>query len=110
MCQSINNDIKIEGNVIPVKTLNIRYFVYMIISISKNYKKSYVGYTNNLTERLKKHNSNKGAKSTKGYKWKIIFKKKFLSKSNAMRYEYKLKKDRKKRLIIIKNSKKFKSC
>ena len=77
----------------------------MLISISKNKKKTYVGYTNNLAERLKKHNSNVGAKSTKGYKWKIIFKKKFLSKSNAMRYEYNLKKDRKKRLIIVKNSK-----
>jgi len=81
----------------------------MLTSISKNKKKTYVGYTNNLTSRLKKHNSNKGAKSTKGYQWKIIFKKKFLSKINAMRYEYKLKKDRKKRLIIIKKSK-FKLC
>ena len=85
------------------------YFVYMLISISGNKKKTYVGYTNNLVERLKKHNSNKGAKSTKGYKWKIIFKKKFYTKSNAMRYEYKLKKDRRKRLKIIKNSK-YKLC
>ena len=81
------------------------YFVYMLLSISTNKKKTYVGYTNNLTERLKKHNSNKGAKSTKGYKWKVIFKKKFLTKSKAMRYEYKLKKDRRMRLRIIKNSK-----
>ena len=85
------------------------YFVYMLASISENRKKSYVGYTNDLSERLNKHNSNKGAKSTKGYKWKIIFKKKFLLKSNAMSYEYKLKKNRKKRLIIIENSK-FKLC
>ena len=75
----------------------------MLTSISKNKKKTYVGYTNNLTNRLKKHNSNKGAKSTKGYKWKIIFKKKFLSKSSAMSYEYKLKKDRKKRSSILKD-------
>jgi putative endonuclease len=81
----------------------------MLTSISENRKKSYVGYTNDLSERLNKHNSNKGAKSTKGYKWKIIFKKKFLLKSNAMSYEYKLKKNRKKRLIIIENSK-FKLC
>ena len=79
------------------------YFVYMLMSISTNNKKTYVGYTNNLTERLKKHNSNKGAKSTKGYKWKIIFKKKFQTKNKAMSYEYKLKKNRKERLTIIKN-------
>ena len=79
------------------------YFVYMLMSISTNNKKTYVGYTNNLIERLKKHNSNKGAKSTKGYKWKIIFKKKFQTKSKAMSYEYKLKKNRKEKLTIIKN-------
>ena len=39
-------------------------------------KKTYVGYTNNLVKRLKKHNNSKGAKSTKGLKWQIIYKKK----------------------------------
>ena len=73
------------------------------MSISTDKKKTYVGYTNNLIERLKKHNSNKGAKSTKGYKWKIIYKKKFSKKSKAMSYEYKLKKNRKERFNIIKN-------
>ena len=66
--------------------------------------KTYVGYSVNLISRLKKHNSNKGAKATKGYKWKIIFKKKFLSKSKAMSYEYYLKNDRKRRLSILKDS------
>jgi len=78
------------------------YFVYMLLSTSENKKKTYVGYTNNLNQRLEKHNSNRGAKSTRGYKWEIIFKKKFLTKSKAMSYEYHLKKDRKKRLTIIK--------
>ena len=81
------------------------YFVYMLRSITKNKKKTYVGYTNNLQKRLIKHNSNKGAKSTRGYKWKIIFSKKFLSKKQAMSYEYKLKKDRKMRLTIVEKSK-----
>jgi len=75
----------------------------MLRNISNNKKKTYVGYTNNLEKRLIKHNSNKGAKSTKGYKWELIFKKKFLLKSKAMRYEYKLKKDRKKRTSILKD-------
>ena len=56
--------------------------------------KTYAGYSINVEKRLLKHNSNKGAKSTRGYKWKIVFKKKFKSKSDAMSYEYKLKKDR----------------
>ena len=79
------------------------YYVYMLRNISNNKKKTYVGYTNNLEKRLKSHNSNKGAKSTRGYKWKLIFKKKFLLKSKAMSYEYKLKKDRKKRSSILKD-------
>ena len=63
--------------------------------------KTYVGYSTNIKLRLEKHNSSKGAKSTKGYLWKLIFKKKFLNKSKAMSFEYKLKKDRSMRLIII---------
>ena len=79
------------------------YYVYMLKNISNNKKKTYVGYTNNLEKRLISHNTNKGAKSTRGYKWELIFKKKFLSKSKAMSYEYKLKKDRKKRISILKD-------
>ena len=77
------------------------YYVYMLKSISSNKPKSYVGYTNNLQIRLEKHNTNKGAKSTKGYKWLLIYNKKFKSKSEAMSYEYKLKKDRVKRKLIL---------
>jgi len=73
----------------------------MLKSISSNKPKSYVGYTNNLQIRLEKHNTNKGAKSTKGYKWLLIYNKKFKSKSEAMSYEYKLKKDRVKRKLIL---------
>jgi len=79
------------------------YFVYMLKSISPKKVKTYVGYTNDVQNRLKKHNNNMGAKSTKGFKWKIIYKKKFLTKSSAMKFEYKLKKDRKKRENISNN-------
>jgi putative endonuclease len=67
----------------------------MLISNEISSIKTYVGYTNNLENRLKKHNSNKGAKSTKGRKWKIIYKKKFSNKVLAMSFEYKLKKNNK---------------
>ena len=73
----------------------------MLKCISNNVNKTYVGYTNNLEQRLEKHNSNKGAKSTKGYKWLLIYNKKFKSKSDAMSYEYKLKKDKNKRKKIL---------
>ena len=75
----------------------------MLKSISPGTNKTYVGYTNNLENRLNKHNSNKGAKSTKGYKWLLIYSKKFKSKSDAMSFEYKLKKDKNTRKKILEN-------
>ena len=63
----------------------------MLKSVSSGVKKTYVGYTNNLNLRLNKHNSNKGAKSTKGYKWILIYSKKFKTKNEAMSFEYSLK-------------------
>ena len=78
------------------------HFVYILKTIDGYINKSYVGYTTDVISRLKKHNSSKGAKATRGYKWKIIYKKRFLSKSKALSFEYKLKKDRKKRLSILK--------
>ena len=80
------------------------FYVYMLKSVSSQKKKTYVGFTKNLKKRLTQHNTNKGAKFTKGNIWKIIYKKKFILKSSAMKYEYKLKNDKNKRLIIYQNS------
>ena len=77
------------------------YYVYFIKTLDGYPVKTYVGYTNNLNKRLEKHNSNVGAKSTRGYKWEFVYKKKFYSKSKALSFEYKLKKDRKERLRLL---------
>ena len=80
------------------------YFVYMLKCISSNKRLTYVGYTNNLKQRILLHNSNKGAKFTKGKKWELIYSKKFISKSKAMSYEYLLKNDKLKRNKIYKKT------
>ena len=77
------------------------YYVYFIKTLDGYPTKTYVGYSNNLNKRLEKHNSNLGAKSTRGYKWELIYKKKFYSKSKALSFEYILKKDRKERLRLL---------
>ena len=77
------------------------YYVYFIKTLDGYPAKTYVGYSNNLNKRLEKHNSNLGAKSTRGYKWELIYKKKFISKSQAMSYEYHLKNNRKLRKEIL---------
>ena len=76
----------------------------MLKSISSAKLRTYVGYTNNVKLRLEKHNTNKGAKSTRGYKWVVIYKKMFKDKSKAMSFEYSLKKNRIKRLSILKDN------
>ena len=80
----------------------MKYFVYLLISYHKNRLLSYVGYTNNLKKRLQLHNSSKGAKFTRGRKWKIIYKKSYNEKSEAMKSEYLLKKNFNKRKKIKK--------
>ena len=79
------------------------YYVYLIKTLDGYSRKTYVGYTNNLNKRLNKHNTNKGAKSTKGYKWILIYKKKFNKKIDAMKFEYKLKSNRTERKRIFCN-------
>ena len=81
--------------------MNMYFYVYMLKSISNGFNKTYVGYTKNIKNRLIKHNLNQGAKSTKGHKWILIYKKRFKNKSEAMSFEYKLKKNRKKRKMIL---------
>ena len=74
----------------------MNYYVYVLGS-EKKPKTTYVGWTNNLKNRLLKHNLGKGAKFTRGRKWKIIYKKSYNTKSEAMKNEYYLKISRKKR-------------
>ena len=79
------------------------YFVYLIVSnLKKNKKISYVGYTNNLKKRISLHNLGKGAKFTRGKKWKLVYYRKYDSRSLAMKNEYVLKKDYKLRKEIVK--------
>ena len=82
------------------------HYVYILKTLDGYLNKTYVGYSTNVNLRLKKHNASKGAKATRGYKWKIVYKKRFLSKSEALSFEYLLKKDRKKRSSILKRIKK----
>ncbi len=77
------------------------YYVYLILSKKINNYTSYVGYTNNVEKRIALHNSSKGAKFTRGKKWKLIYFKKYYNKSIAMKEEFKLKKNYKLRKQII---------
>ena len=71
----------------------MNYFVYMLKSLGKE-SITYVGYTNNLKKRINLHNNNKGAKFTRGRKWKLIYKEKLNSKKEAISREYYIKNKR----------------
>ena len=77
------------------------FFVYMLLS-KGNKSVTYVGYTNNLKKRVNLHNAGKGAKFTRGRKWKLIYKEKFKSKKEAISREYYIKKNR-----ILRNKLKY---
>ena len=71
----------------------MNFFVYMLKSLGKN-PVTYVGYTNDLKKRINLHNNNKGAKFTRGRKWKLIYKEKLNSKKEAISREYYIKNNR----------------
>ena len=80
------------------------FYVYMLRSLGSN-SVTYVGYTSNLKKRINLHNTGKGAKFTRGRKWKLIYKEKCNSKGEAISREYYIKNNRKIR-NKIKNNKK----
>ena len=78
------------------------FYVYMLKS--KGIKVvTYVGYTNDLKKRINLHNSGKGAKFTRGRKWKLIYKEKYKTKNQAISREYYIKKNRSLRNLIKNN-------
>ena len=69
------------------------YYVYMLKSKNKK-SVTYVGYTKDLQNRIRLHNTGKGAKFTRGRKWKLIYKEKHKTKSKAISREYYIKNNR----------------
>ncbi len=76
----------------------------MLKSLNKK-KVTYVGYTKNLSNRIKLHNTGKGAKFTRGRQWKLIYKEKYNTINQAISREYYIKKNRTLRNFIKKNNK-----
>ena len=72
----------------------MKHFVYLLITKTNKKTISYVGFTSDLKHRIKLHNSGKGAKFTRGRKWKLIYKEKIRSKKEAISREYYIKKNR----------------
>ncbi|HEX3711003.1 MAG TPA: GIY-YIG nuclease family protein [Pseudolabrys sp.] len=69
-------------------------FVYVLGTAAKDRHLTYVGWTNDIERRLKKHNIGKGARTTRGRKWVLLHSEWFATRSEAMSREWHLKRDR----------------
>lgn len=66
-----------------------KHFVYILLT-EKN--TLYCGYTNNVEKRFIEHYIGAGAKYTKAFKpVRVVYVKEFLTKSQALKEEYKIK-------------------
>jgi putative endonuclease len=72
----------------------MRFYVYVLGSHAKGRTLTYVGWTNDVTRRLEKHNAGKGARTTRGRVWVLLHSETFATKSQAMSREWHLKRER----------------
>ncbi len=69
-------------------------FVYILGSEAQNGYRTYVGWTTDLGRRLDQHNGGTGARSTRGYKWFLLYAERYATRGEAMSREWHLKRDR----------------
>ena len=69
-------------------------FVYVLGCCHKGRWLSYVGWTNDVAQRLAKHNNGTGARSTRGRAWTLLHTEGFGTRNEAMSREWHLKRDR----------------
>ena len=70
--------------------MNKKYYVYILLTENNTY---YCGYTDDVEKRFQKHVKGKAAKYTRANKpVKIVYKKEFSTKEEAMKEEYRIKK------------------
>ena len=81
-------------------------FVYVLAAQNPDGRTiTYVGWTLDLDRRLAEHNGkaaqkNRGAKTTRGRVWTLVYAEKHRTRNGAMRREYTLKNDRAFRAIL----------
>lgn len=55
---------------------------------------TYVGWTTDLDRRLAQHNAGKGARTTRGRVWTLLYAERWETPAEAMSREWRLKRDR----------------
>ncbi len=70
-------------------------FVYVLGSVRGADRRTYVGWCVDLDQRLTAHNSGRGARSTRGRTWVLLYAERYATRNEAMSREVSLKRDRK---------------
>lgn len=78
-------------------------FVYVLGSDGAGGFKTYVGWTTDLDRRLSHHNAGKGARSTRGRNWTLLYAEPCKTRASAMSREWHLKRDRRFRARLKSN-------
>ncbi|MBS3767676.1 MAG: GIY-YIG nuclease family protein [Candidatus Cloacimonetes bacterium] len=73
------------------------YYTYILHS--EKLDKFYTGHTNNLKLRLERHNDGWSRSTKSGIPWKIVYKEKYNTKSEAMKREYEIKRKKSRKYI-----------
>ena len=69
-------------------------YVYVLGTVTHNRHLTYVGWTDDVARRLAQHNSGKGARTTRGRIWVLLYSERCASRRHAMSREWHLKRDR----------------
>ncbi|MCF3627603.1 GIY-YIG nuclease family protein [Thalassospiraceae bacterium LMO-SO8] len=76
-------------------------YVYVLGSADGADARTYVGWTTDVAARLAAHNSGKGAKSTRGRAWRVLYVERYHTRGEAMSREWHLKRDRRFRRALL---------
>jgi putative endonuclease len=79
-----------------------RAFVYVLGSVRGALRRTYVGWCIDLEQRLAAHNAGRGARSTRGHTWVLLYAERFATRREAMSREVFLKRDRPFRAALVK--------
>ena len=77
-------------------------FVYVLGSVRHENRRTYVGWCVDLEQRLAAHNAGRGARSTRGRVWVLLYAERYPSRRDAMSREVFLKRDRPFRAALAK--------
>ena len=77
-------------------------FVYVLGSARGADRRTYVGWCVDLDQRLNAHNTGRGARSTRGRAWVLLYAECYPSRREAMSREVSLKRDRRFRSELAK--------